>query len=273
MQQLQDSLDLLKLKIKETPLILIVSGSGLSFSSMLDKRIDVNYSDLNLPQSTVQGHTSSFSFGYLNDNYVCVMNGRFHFYEGYSLLQTVFPIRLLCLFGIKILLTTNAAGALNPDYNVGDIAVLVDHINLPGLAGFNALIGPNLQVGPRFPAMSDAYNQDFINKAIDIGKSMNLNIHQAIYSFVAGPSFETRAESRYLRMIGADLVGMSTVPEIVAARHAGVKCCAISLITNKVDQGLESKMLASHKEVLETGVKMKAVLSEFVKVLVTEILK
>jgi len=210
---------------------------------------------------------------------VVLMVGRVHFYEGHSIRAVTFPIRVLKLLGVNTLIVTNAAGGLNPQYAVGDLVVLSDHINLPGLAGVHPLRGPNdTDFGVRFPPLSDVYDLDLRKRAHGAWKHMNRTeskrkLHEGVYAFVAGPSYETRAECRMMHMLGADLVGMSTVPEIIVARHSGIRILALSLVTNNAvleagpagnDVNIEKlsneellefneKGKANHEEVLEAG--------------------
>jgi len=265
----------------------VICGSGLgglAGTVAPTPQITIPYEDIpNFSSSTVEGHEGKLVFGLIGEKQTpCVlMVGRVHFYEGYTIEKVVFPVRVLSLLGITKLIVTNAAGGLNPEYNVGDIVVLNDHINLPGLAGAHPLRGPNVEeFGARFPALSDAYDLALRRKihftykrqqALTHGKR---RMHEGVYAFVSGPSFETRAESRFLRALGADVVGMSTVPEIIAARHSSIRILAMSLVTNCAvleptprgdsilvedkadDEELNSVMAlgkANHKEVLESG--------------------
>ncbi|KAF8476103.1 purine nucleoside phosphorylase-like protein [Kalaharituber pfeilii] len=223
----------------------IVCGSGLGgLAATLAPipQVTINYADIpGFASSTVVGHVGKLVFGLLGETQTpaVLMVGRVHFYEGHSIEKVTFPIRVLHKLGVTTLIVTNAAGGLNPGYRVGDIVVLNDHINFPGFAGAHPLRGPNIEeIGTRFPALSDAYDLA-LRKKIHLtyrrlqglvgGKRA---LHEGVYAFVSGPTFETRAECRFLRLVGADLVGMSTVPEIVVARHAGMRILAMSLVTN-----------------------------------------
>lgn len=186
-----------------------------------------------MARATVQSHGSELIAGKLGGTPVFVLDGRLHFYEGHSLSDVVFPVRLLKALGCDTVVLSNACGGLNPDFELGDIMVIDDHINLPGLAGVNPLVGPNDdELGPRFPDMSAPYDRALIKKAHAVAKKQKLKLRQGVYVMVAGPNLETRAEYRMLRNLGADVVGMSTVPEVIAARHLGMKVAAFSIITD-----------------------------------------
>lgn len=226
------------------PQIGIICGSGLGgLADCLhpSSQISMPYSEIpNFPHSTVHGHSSRLVFGFLGGKKtpVVVMTGRCHYYEGYSVEKVTFPVRVMKQLGITSLIVTNAAGGLNPEYNIGDIVILNDHLNLPGLAGIHPLRGPNEeQLGLRFIALSDAYDLEYRRAAHKAYRKLNeatpsRSLKEGIYAFVAGPTYETRAECRMLHTLGADVVGMSTVPEICVARHAGIRILAMSLVTN-----------------------------------------
>lgn len=227
-----------------TPEIGVVLGSGLgSFADSVDIKYSIPYTEIEgFPVSTVQGHDGRLIFGYLGGVEVVVVKGRFHYYEGYSLDQVVIPIRILGLLGIKRLLLSNAAGALNNSFNVGDMMVITNHINfIP-----NPLIGPNDErLGVRFPDMKQPYSQHLIDKA----KTILPTLKEGVYVACTGPSYETSAEISFFRMIGGDAVGMSTVPEVIAARHMGIEVFALSLITNSTNPNQQ----ITHEEVLTVG--------------------
>ncbi|KAJ3594647.1 hypothetical protein NHX12_003954 [Muraenolepis orangiensis] len=229
------------------PLVAIVCGSGLGkLAEMLEDPVILKYQDIpNFPQSTVHGHSGQLVFGNLRGKPCVCMQGRFHLYEGYPVQKITVPIRVFKLMGVQTVILTNAAGALNPDYRVGDVMVLKDHINMPGLAGNNPLFGT------RFPCMSDAYDLKLRQLAQEVGAELGFG----------GPSFETIAECRMLHAMGADAVGMSTVHEVIVARHCGMRCFALSLISNQAVMDYSSQGKANHEEVLETG-RMRANLLE-----------
>ncbi|KAJ2306344.1 Purine nucleoside phosphorylase [Coemansia sp. RSA 2706] len=226
------------------PEIGIVCGSGLSHlaDTLEGSVVVVKYDDIpGFVKSTVQGHKGQLVFGLLSGKRVVCMQGRFHCYEGYTVQQATFPVRVFHLLGVKALLVTNAAGSINPEYNVGDVTLIADHISLPGIAGSNALIGPNIEeFGTRFPPISDLYTprlRRIAAKAYLVNTSLReerkFRVHEGVYAWVYGPCFESRAELRALERLGADLVGMSTVPETVVAKHCGMEVLAMSLVTNK----------------------------------------
>ncbi|CAG8515721.1 6940_t:CDS:2 [Diversispora eburnea] len=226
------------------PKVAIICGSGLGgLVDTLEETDKVEFLYEEIPgfvSSTVPGHAGKLAFGLLGENKMptVIMVGRFHFYEGYNLNQITFPIRIFKLLGVEILIVTGAAGSLREEFATGDIGVLSDHISIPGFSGINPLIGPNLTTfGPRFPALSDAYDYDLRVKAFKAARKLNFttgSIKEAIYCFLGGPSYETRAEARFLNSMGGDVVGMSTVPEIIVAKHCGIKVLGLILVTNQV---------------------------------------
>ncbi len=217
------------------PQIGIVLGTGLGkLVNEIKIEQEISYSDIPyFPLSTVESHVGKLIYGTLSGKKVLVMQGRFHYYEGYTFQQVVFPINVMKLLGIQYILLSNAAGAVNPEFKKGMLMVLDDHINLqPG----NPLIGPNEErLGTRFPDMSCPYSKALNDLLFQIGARQKLNLCKGIYAAVPGPMLETRAEYRYIRRIGADAVGMSTVPEVIAAAHMGLQCCAVSVLTDECD--------------------------------------
>jgi purine-nucleoside phosphorylase len=213
----------------------------------------IPYSDIpEWPTPTVLGHQGHLIIGKLEKKDVIVMQGRVHYYEGYSIAQVVLPVRVLQRLGIQTLIVTNAAGAVNPEYIPGELMLILDHINLVGMTGLNPLRGPNLdELGPRFPDMSRAYDPALHEIARKVASEEKLTLHEGVYISLAGPSFETPADLRFLRIIGADAVGMSTVPEVVAARHGGTRVLGISGISNNAY--LDEDTATPHDEVLEAG--------------------
>jgi purine-nucleoside phosphorylase len=185
---------------------------------------------------------------------VMVMQGRSHYYEGYSMQQITLPIRVMQLLGIRVLIVTNASGGLSPDFRPGDVMLITDHINLIGMAGLSPLRGPNdTSLGPRFPDMSEAYDRDLRDLALRVAAGQNITLHQGVYVCLAGPSFETPADLRFLRKMGADAVGMSTVPEVTLARHGGIKVLGLAGISNVAVVEPGSARPPTHQEVLEAG--------------------
>lgn len=235
MEKLQETVRFLRDKGINSPQIGIVLGTGLGkLVDEIDIEIVLDYSDIpNFPVSTVESHSGKLIYGNLNGKKVLVKQGRFHYYEGYTLQELTLSIRVMKLLGIEYLLLSNACGALNLDFKKGSLMLLEDHINLlPG----SPLIGENLDdLGPRFVDMSEPYSRFLNDKIIDIAQRKNIDVNKGVYVVVAGPNLETRAEYRYLRNIGADVVGMSTVPEVIVANHMGLPCAAISVITDVGD--------------------------------------
>ena len=244
------------------PEIGIVLGSGLGdLADVLENKIIIPYADIpHFALSTVPGHKGQFVAGLLNNKKVICMQGRFHFYEGYEMRVVTLPIRVMKTIGVEKLIVTNAAGGVNTSFKPGDLMLIEDHINLTGQ---NPLIGTNLEeFGLRFPDMTSAYEKQYIEKAEEIAKNLKVNYQKGVYAWLTGPSFETPAEIRYLRTIGADAVGMSTVPEVITARHSGMKVLGISCITNMA-AGILNQPL-SHIEVNETADRVKNLFIQFV---------
>ena len=236
------------------PRVGMVLGSGLgSLAANVEAASVLPYDELpGWPVSTVVGHQGHLVIGLLEDQVVAVMQGRVHYYEGYSMAQVTLPVRVMQRLGIEILIVTNAAGAVNPGYEPGDLMLIKDHVNLIGMGGLNPLRGPNLdEFGPRFPDMSQPYDRILNDLASKTAEAENLLLHEGIYISLAGPSFETPADLRYLRLIGADAVGMSTVPEVIVARHGGTRVLGISGISNKAN--LDGDTITTHEEVLAAG--------------------
>jgi len=206
------------------------------------------------PPSTVQGHVGKLVIGRLEGHEVLVLQGRIHFYEGYTMQQVTFPVRVMQQLGIKTLLVTNAAGGLNKSYHAGDLMLINDHINLPGFAGNHPLIGPNDEtLGTRFPDMTTAYDEKLRKTAHEIADKQGFTLRDGVYVCLSGPTFETPAEARMLRTIGGDAVGMSTAPEVVVARHAGMRVMGVSVISNMVVDTPGTAQQSLHEEVLDTG--------------------
>lgn len=238
------------------PTVGLILGSGLSSLADAVENADViAYEDIpHWPVSTVVGHSGRLVIGKLGGQVVVVQQGRSHFYEGYSQNQITLAVRVMHQLGIKTLVVTNAAGGINQDFNVGDLMLIHDHINFVGMAGNNPLRGPNDErIGPRFPDMTEAYDRRLRGLAQETAVSLGFSLREGVYVYLAGPTFETPAELRFLRAIGADAVGMSTVPEVVVARHAGIRVLGISTITNKAILDPSSGATVSHEEVLQTG--------------------
>ena len=238
------------------PTVGLVLGSGLSAlaNSIQDPDIIPYESIPGWPQSTVVGHSGRLVIGTLEGKTVLVQQGRAHYYEGYRMEQITLPVRVMRALGINVLVVTNAAGGINASFNPGDLMLITDHINFLGLAGQNPLRGPNDEsIGPRFPDMIGTYDLQLRKLAQETAVANGFSLQEGTYAYVAGPSFETPAELRFLRTVGADAVGMSTVPTVVVARHAGMQILGISSITNKAIPDPEPGTVLDHTEVLETG--------------------
>jgi purine-nucleoside phosphorylase len=256
MQQYDQTADAILGQTHHRPTVGLILGSGLSgLANAVEDATILPYEELpNFPVSTVAGHAGRLVIGKLAGATVCVMQGRFHGYEGYSLQQTTFPVRVMQRIGVKTLILTNAAGGLNPNFAVGDLMLIEDHINFAGMAGLNPLVGPNLdEFGPRFPAMNRAYTRRLRELATKVAAEHNLPLRRGVYIYLSGPNFETPAEIRMLRRWGADAVGMSTVPEVLVAHHAGMEILAISTITNVAIDELDADQEPTHEEVQAAG--------------------
>jgi purine-nucleoside phosphorylase len=251
-RKVEDASEYIKRKIDINPEIAIILGSGMgSIADKLRSEVKILYSEIpNFPTSSVKGHSGNLLIGKLADKNVLIMQGRIHYYEGYSFKKVTFPIRVMQLLGIKTIFLTNAAGGINPDFKPGDIMLIKDHLNLAGISGHNPLRGENDErFGTRFPDMSNAYDKKLRRLAAIVSKEIKINLKEGVYAYVSGPNFETPAEVRFLNIIGADTVGMSTVPEVIAARHAGMKVLAISGISNSLT-GIKK---TTYSEVLRAG--------------------
>lgn len=234
----------------------LVLGSGLgTLADTLEDRVVIPYEKIpNWPTSTVHGHSGNLVIGRLEGHIVAAQQGRAHFYEGYSMQEVTFPIRVMHFLGIKTVILTNAAGGIDPSYRVGDLMLLEDHINFPGMIGANPLMGANDDdVGPRFLGMAQTYDRELRKSALAVGQANNIPLHSGVYCALSGPSFETPAEIRMLRVIGANAVGMSTVHEVLVARHAGMRVMACSGITNEAIDAVDTEFETNHEEVLEAG--------------------
>ncbi len=247
LQRIIETSEFLKQKIGATPRIAIILGTGLgNLIDQIEIKKEVSYSEIpNFPISTVEGHAGKLIYGILGGKEVLAMQGRFHFYEGYTMSEVTFPIRVMSLMGVTHLFVSNASGGLNPTYKVGDVVIIADHINM---FGTNPLIGPNIkEFGPRFPDMSETYNKALIAKAHQIAKEHQIQVQEGVYVGTSGPTFETAAEYKHFRIIGGDLVGMSTVPEVIVAKHSGMICFGVSIVT---DSGVPGQIKEiSHEEV------------------------
>lgn len=234
----------------------LILGSGLNpLAKSVEDAVTIPYGEIpHFPAATVEGHIGQLVIGRLEGQVVAVMQGRAHYYEGYSMAEITFPVRVMQVLGVEILIVTNAAGGLNPEFQAGDVMLITDHINLIGMAGLNPLRGPNLdEFGPRFPDMSAPYDDHLQALTRQAAAEASVHLREGVYICLAGPSFETRADLRFLRLIGVDAVGMSTVPEVTIARHGGTRVLGLSGISNvAVMEGIPPAE-ATHEEVLEAG--------------------
>lgn len=256
----------IKQNLPESPKIGLILGSGLGIlADEIENPVKLKYEDIpEFPVSTVEGHAGQLVLGTLEGVSVIAMQGRFHFYEGYSMEKVTFPVRVMKALGVEALIVTNAAGGVNTEFRAGDLMIITDHINFMGT---NPLIGPNeADFGARFPDMSSAYDKDLSSLAEKIAKDLNIPIQKGVYTAVTGPSYETPAEVRFLRTMGSDAVGMSTVPEVIVANHAGMRVLGISCISNAAAGILDQPL--SHDEVMEVTEKVKAGFLKLVKAIV-----
>ena len=263
LEVIKQTADHLKEKTNFEPQIGIILGTGLGgLVNEINIAHAISYEDIpNFPVSTVEGHKGQLIFGDLGGKRVVAMQGRFHFYEGYSMNELVFPVRVMKFLGIEKLMVSNASGGVNPDFEIGDIMLISDHINL---FPTNPLMGPNMnELGPRFPDMSQAYNKDILKTAEEVAKELDIYVVKGIYAGLSGPTLETPAEYQYVRNVGADAVGMSTVPEVIAARHMGIPCFGVSVIT---DLGVPGKIVeVTHEDVQKVAAKAELILTKMVK--------
>ena len=254
LEQIDHTRDIIAGKIHSQPKIGLILGSGLGgLAEMVEDADVIPYNVLpNWPVPTIQGHSGRLVVGQLEKQPIMVMQGRAHYYEGITIGQVGFPIRVMQRLGIEILIVTNAAGAINPDFAPGDVMMLTDHINLVGMTGENPLRGPNLDAfGERFPDMSQPYDRDLQVNCRQVSREVEIDLREGVYAWLSGPSFESPAELRFLQTIGADAVGMSTVPEVIVARHGRTRVLGLSGISNKAN--LDGSTVTTHAEVLEAG--------------------
>jgi purine-nucleoside phosphorylase len=254
-QQIDEAVSYISKLLDDKPVIGLILGSGLGvLANSIEQPTVIHYSRIpHFPKSTVEGHAGELVIGKMANKTILVMKGRFHAYEGYGAETVAFPVRVMQQLGVQTLLITNAAGGINEKYAVGDLMMITDHINMTGR---NPLIGANDPVfGERFPDMSQAYSKRLRHIALEVAKQQNIHLQQGIYAGLLGPSYETPAEIRMLRILGADAVGMSTVPEVIVARHAGLEVLGFSCISNMAAGMLDQPL--SHEEVMETTERVK----------------
>ncbi|SEM87095.1 purine-nucleoside phosphorylase [Mesobacillus persicus] len=267
--KIQNAAEFLKNKFGQQPKIGLILGSGLGIlADEIEDAVKIPYSEIpDFPVSTVEGHAGQLVVGTLSGVTVAAMQGRFHFYEGYSMDKVTFPVRVMKELGIDHLIVTNAAGGVNESFSPGDLMLISDHINNMGT---NPLVGPNdSELGPRFPDLSEAYSKELRKMARGTAERLDIKVQEGVYVGNSGPVYETPAEVRMLRTLGGDAVGMSTVPEVIVARHSGMKVLGISCISNMAAGILDQPL--SHDEVIETTEKVKATFLLYVKDLVNEI--
>jgi purine-nucleoside phosphorylase len=265
LEKINETTDFLRGKGFIDPDAGIILGTGLGgLTAKIENQIEIDYRDIpNFPVPTVEGHEGKLIYGDFGKKKIVAMKGRFHFYEGHSIENLIFPVRVMKYLGIQCLFLSNAAGGVNPAFRIGDIMIITDHINLLP----NPLMGPNDdRIGPRFPDMGEAYDKYLIKRALLIAESKKIRVHKGIYLSTSGPTFETPAEYKYFRIIGADAVGMSTTPEVIIARHMGLSVFAVSIIT---DLGVEGKIeYTTHESVLKeaakTEVRMTSIMTELI---------
>ena len=246
LERIQETAEFLRNRMHTNPETAIILGTGLgSLVGEITEKYEISYQDIpHFPVSTVEGHSGKLIFGKLGNKDIMAMQGRFHFYEGYSMKEVTFPIRVMKELGIRTLFVSNAAGGMNPNFEIGDLMIITDHINF---FPEHPLRGKNIPYGPRFPDMSEAYNKNLIQKADKIAEEKGIKVQHGIYLGTQGPTFETPAEYKMFHILGADAVGMSTVPEVIVANHCGIKVFGVSVIT---DLGVEGKIVeVTHEEV------------------------
>lgn len=269
LQSVEEAKEYILDKINIIPEIALILGSGLgSLAEEIEKPIIIEYKSIpNFPTSTVEGHAGQLVIGILQGKPVLIMKGRFHYYEGYSMQDVTFPVRVMQAIGIKLLIVTNACGGLNPELHPGALMIINDHINF---TGNNPLIGPNIdKFGPRFPDMSSAYDKDLIQLAHRVGERLSIETHEGVYIGVSGPNYSSKAELKMLTKLGADTLGMSTVPEVIVARHGGIKVLGISCVT---DMAIPDELVSiSHEEVMEVANKTKPKFINLVKGILNEV--
>ena len=266
LEKIQQTADFLRQRAGEMPKLAIILGTGLgNLVDHIDDKLYIPYSEIpNFPVSTVQGHSGNLIFGKMGGKPVIAMQGRFHYYEGYDMKTVTFPVRVFKALGVETLFVSNAAGGMNKEFRVGDVMIITDHINL---FPENPLRGKNYEeLGPRFPAMTEAYDRKLVALADSIGAEKGLRLMHGVYVGTTGPTFETRAEYEYFRVIGGDAVGMSTVPEVIVAAHAGMRVFGISVITDL--GGKDVTEVPTHEEVQKAAVKAQPTVEAIVKEMV-----
>jgi len=254
LEQIDQVADAVRSRINIKPQIGMILGSGLNdLAASVSDPVTIPYADLpHWPVSTVEGHAGQLVIGELEGRPVFVMQGRIHFYEGYTMGEITLPVRVMQRLGLEMMIVTNAAGGVNPDFVPGDVMLITDNLNLMGMSGLNPLFGPNLdELGPRFPDMSQAYDRELMAVARKVAMEEGITLREGVYCGLSGPSFESPADLRFLSLAGADAVGMSTVPEVIIANHGGLRTLGFSGISNKAN--LDGSTITTHEEVIEAG--------------------
>ncbi len=254
LEQIDKAAETIRKRVSTRPRVGLILGSGLnSLAESVQNAEIIPYRELPAwPVSTVQGHAGQLVIGELDGQPVLVMQGRIHFYEGYSMSQITLPVRVMARLGLEMMIVTNAAGGVNPDFVPGDVMLITDNLNLIGMMGANPLMGPNIdELGPRFPDMSQAYDRELMAAAREVASTEGIPLREGVYCALSGPSFEGPADLRFLQLAGADAVGMSTAPEVIVARHAGMRVLGFSGISNKAN--LDGSTVTTHEEVIEAG--------------------
>ena len=268
LERIQETAAFLRSKMHTHPETAIILGTGLgSLANEITDKYEIGYETIpNFPVSTVEGHNGKLIFGKLGDKDIMAMQGRFHYYEGYAMTEVTFPIRVMRELGIQTLFVSNAAGGMNPDFEIGDLMIITDHINF---FPEHPLRGKNIPYGPRFPDMSEAYNKGLIQKANEIAQEKGIKVQHGIYIGTQGPTYETPAEYKMFRILGADAVGMSTVPEVIVANHCGIRVFGMSVIT---DLGVEGKIVeVTHEEVQKAADAAQPLMTSIMRELINRV--
>ncbi len=269
-QQITESTEYIKSVINELPEIAVVLGTGLgNFANQIDIECSISYKDIpHFPPATVKGHAGELIYGSLNGKKVIAQSGRYHYYEGYTMKEVTLPIRVFKFLGVKHLLIASATGGIHQDYEAGDITVVNDHINLHY---DNPLLGHNDdRLGPRFPDMTDAYDPELIALCHEIAEANGVTLYNSVYGGLPGPNLETKAEYNYLHIIGATVVGMSTIPEVLVARHMGLSTCVLTAVTNKCFP-ISAIRKVTHEEVIDVAERVEQKISTIVMELITRL--
>ena len=268
LERIQETASYLRSKMQTQPQTAIILGTGLgSLVNDITDKYEISYESIpNFPVSTVEGHSGKLIFGKLGNKDIMAMQGRFHYYEGYDMTEVTFPVRVMRELGIQTLFVSNAAGGMNPDFEIGDLMIITDHINF---FPEHPLRGKNIPYGPRFPDMSEAYNKELIRKANEIATEKGIKVQQGVYIGTQGPTYETPAEYKMFRILGADAVGMSTVPEVIVANHCGIQVFGMSVIT---DLGVEGKIVeVTHEDVQKAADAAQPLMTTIMRELINKV--